>query len=309
MSGISLAPSRRRIFCSFSGGESSGEMVLQVQLALRPGDEMTVGFANTGEEDERTLAFVDRCDREFGWNIVWLEAVVHPEDRVGTTHRVVTFETATRGPALFEAMCAKYGLPGPGFLHCTRELKQRPMASYLRSIGWERGTFVTAIGMRADELDRQDPQAKAKGYVYPLIQADVRKRGVHAAWDARPFQLGMREHEGNCRWCWKKSLRKHLTLCVEAPEVFDTPQHLERTYAEAGSGDQTRRIFRDNRTTDDLFALSAQPFEPFVDQRGKGQQEFHFAPAFDPELDLGGSCGESCEPYGDEQSPDLDDAT
>ncbi|EHP94934.1 hypothetical protein [Methylorubrum extorquens] len=299
----------RRIFCSFSGGESSAEMTLRVKRALRPNDELLVMFANTGQEDERTLVFVDRCDREFDLNVVWVEAVINPEHRQVTTHRVVTFETATRDKSLFEAMIRKYGIPNQNYPHCTRELKLRPMASYLASMGWTAGSYITAIGIRADEIDRIDGEARAKGFEYPLARAGIRKRDVHAAWDARPFQLGLREHEGNCRWCWKKSPRKHLTLITEQPSVYDVPRYFERTYPHAGAGDGPRVFFRGGRSTDDLFALAAQPFEPFVDMRGKGQMEFGFAaPAFDADLDLGGSCGESCEPYGDERSPTLEAA-
>ncbi|MGU3387169.1 hypothetical protein ACLBYG_21855 [Methylobacterium sp. D53M] len=299
----------RRVFVSFSGGESSALMAEKVKASLKPGDELVTLFANTGQEDERTLVFVDRCDREFGLGVVWLEAVVHPENRVATTHRVVTFDTATRDDSLFEAMIRKFGIPNQNFPHCTRELKLRPMASYLASIGWAAGTYTTAIGLRADEKDRRDPNAKAKGYAYPLDQLGIRKRDVHAASDARAFRLGMREHEGNCKWCWKKSLRKHLTLITERPAIYDVPRRFEQAYPDAGAGEGGRRFFRGGRSTDDLFAMAAHPFEPFVDQRGKGQQEFAFDEPFDPELDLGPSCGESCEPYGDERSPDdLEDA-
>jgi 3'-phosphoadenosine 5'-phosphosulfate sulfotransferase (PAPS reductase)/FAD synthetase len=92
-------------------------------LVNQPGEKMFV-FANTGEEDERTLEFVDRCDKEWGLNVVWVEAEVSPTKRVGTSHRIVTFETATRGPSLFERMIEKYGIPNKSAPHCTRELKQ-----------------------------------------------------------------------------------------------------------------------------------------------------------------------------------------
>lgn len=299
----------RRIFCSFSGGESSAEMTLRVKQALRLDDDLLVMFANTGQEDERTLAFVDRCDREFDLGVVWVEAVINPEHRQVTTHRVVTFDTATRDKSIFEEMIRKYGIPNQNYLHCTRELKLRPMASYLASVGWAAGTYTTCIGIRADELDRIDGEAKAKGFSYPLAQLGMRKRDIHEIWDARPFRLGIPEHHGNCTWCHKKSPRKHLTLIKERPEIYEVPRYFEQTYPHAGSGDGPRRFFRGGKSTDDLFARAAQPFEPFVDMRGKGQMEFGFvAPAFDAELDLGGSCGESCEPYGDERSPTLEAA-
>lgn len=298
----------RQIFASFSGGETSAEMTLRIRDALRPRDTLLVMIANTGQEDERTLIFADRCDREYGLNMVWVEAVINPGNRKVTTHRVVTFETATRDQSLFKAMIQKYGIPNNGFPHCTRELKLRPMASYLASIGWTAGTYTTAIGIRYDELDRMDPNAKAKGYVYPLVQAKMMKHHVHAAWDARPFQLGLREHEGNCRWCWKKSLRKHLTLITEQPESYEVPRYFERIYPHAGAGEGPRKFFRGGKSTDDLFALAAQPFEPFVDRRGETPAEFGFMePNFDADLDLGEGCSDSCEAIGVEDAPELKD--
>lgn len=295
----------RRIFCSFSGGESSAEMAIRVKERLRPDDALRVVFSNTGKEDERTLVFIDRCDREYELGVVWVESVVNPRPRNVTTHRVVTFETATRDGSLFEAMIRKYGIPNKGFPHCTRELKLRPMASYLASIGWAPGTYTTCIGLRDDERDRFDADARAKRYVYPLAQAGMRKADVHRAWDARPFQLGLREHEGNCTSCWKKSFRKLMTLAVEQPLSFDDFRRFELEYAHAGAGDMARTFFRGGKSVDDIFAMAAQGFEPFVDTRGQDPAGLFDMTTWD-DLDLGGACGESCEPYGDEASPELD---
>ena len=54
----------KRLFISFSGGRTSAYMARRL-LRDRPADtEIVTVFANTGQEDERTLEFVDRCDRE-----------------------------------------------------------------------------------------------------------------------------------------------------------------------------------------------------------------------------------------------------
>ncbi len=306
--GMTITRQGRLVFCSFSGGESSAEMVLRVKERLRPDDVLLVLFANTGQEDDRTLIFIDRCDREYDLGVVYLEAVVDPRLRKVTTHRIVTFETATRDESLFEAMIRKYGIPNKGFPHCTRELKLRPMASYLASIGWVQGTHTTCIGIRADEMDRFDLHAREKGYVYPLAQAGMRKADVHRAWDARPFQLGLREHEGNCKTCWKKSFRKLMTLAVEQPLSFEPFRHFEAEYAHAGAGDMARTFFRGGKSVDDIFAMAAQGFESFVDTRGQEPPPLFDTTTWD-DLDLGGACGESCEPYGDEASPELEAPT
>lgn len=279
----------KRLFVSFSGGRTSGRM-LDICLSRRADyDEMVVGFANSTQEDPRTLEFVDQVDRRWKAGVVWLEAVVDPARGAGTRHKVVSFETANRTGASFEEAIKKYGIPNrsyPGT--CTRELKLRPMDSYLRSIGWEAGSYDTAIGIRADEIDRMNESAAALRIIYPLVRLGVTKADVLAWWRKQPFDLQVPEHMGNCVWCWKKSLRKHLTLAVDQPSAFDFPARMERLYANAGAGTGERRFFRENRTVADLFELAKQPFERFEESR-----QLHLPLT---ELDMpSGTCSESCD--------------
>jgi hypothetical protein len=282
-----------RTFVSFSGGRSSGLMAKMMKDRQREtGEEMIFGFANTGEEDERTLRFVDRCDKHFGLELVWVEAVVHRDERKGSTHKVVDFKSASRNGEPFEDVVSKYGLPNKSYPHCNRELKLAPMHSYLRSVGWEPGTYDTALGIRADEADRRSKKAKEKRLVYPLIKAFIRKPEVYSFWKQQPFDLYLPEHRGNCKWCWKKSLRKHLTLAVDYPEVFDFPRRLETYYSGVKPERGPQAIFRQEMTVAEIFERSKQPFVKFRDGRE----------AFDPELDAsGGGCGtDSCEIDGDD---------
>ena len=88
---------------SFSGGKTSGFMTKYLLENKRDEyDEIIVTFANTGQEREETLEFVDRCDKEFGFNTVWLEALVNQELGKGTRHTIVNFETASRSGEPFE---------------------------------------------------------------------------------------------------------------------------------------------------------------------------------------------------------------
>lgn len=282
-----------RIFVSCSGGRSSGKMAAMMKERQRQtGEEMIFGFANTGEEDERTLRFMDRCDKHFGLDLVWVEPVVHPDERKGTTHKVVSFETASRDGEPFEAVVSKYGLPNKSYPHCNRELKLAPMKSYLDSIGWKSGTYDTALGIRADEADRISKKSKEKRLTYPLVKAFIRKAEVYSFWKQQPFDLYLPEHLGNCKWCWKKSLRKHLTLAVDYPEVFDFPRKLEAEYGGVKPERGPQAMFRQEMTVADIFERSKQPFVKFRDGRE----------AFDPELDAsGGACGtDSCEIDGDD---------
>lgn len=278
---------RSRLFISFSAGKSSAFMAdLLLRQHRAEWDEIIVGFANTGEEHEKSLRYADACDRHYGFNCVWVEAVVAPGIGEGTKHKVVNFKTASRKGEPFEAVIAKYGLPNTQYFHCTREAKLAPMTSYLRSIGWEPNSYNTAVGIRADELDRISPSFVEAGGIYPLIELGIKKADV-LAWElAQPVRLGIPEHYGNCKWCWKKSFRKLATVAKETPEAFRFPARMETTYANAGRGDGDRRLFRGRKTTADIFAMAASPdFEPFVDN----------FPFKSEEMDSGMSCGESCE--------------
>lgn len=284
----------RRLKISFSGGRTSALMLkLILDRMASEYDRIAVTFCNTGQEHEETLKFVNAVDQWLEAGVVWLEAVVHPEHGKGTTHRIVNFETADRAGAVFESVIKKYGIPNPVFRNlCNRELKLRVMDSYCRSIGWETGSYDTAIGIRADEIDRVNPDHRALRLVYPLVDEGVTKTDVLAWWSKQPFDLQIPEHYGNCVWCWKKSLRKHLTLARECPSAFEFPMRMERLYATAGAGEKERTFFRENRSAADILELSKQPFEPF-DPNQPLQM-----PLIPIDLPSGG-CSESCETYGD----------
>src|ERR1017187_44014 len=157
-----------RCLISFSGGETSAYMTWWMLQNKKPGDEYLVVFANTGQENDETLNFVHKCDKQLftplGHPVVWIEAVMQPKGKA-PTHKVVTFETADRdghdlssaplpGLTVFEAAIKKYGIPNSKFKDCTRNLKRNPIESYARSRGWKNGEYKTAIGIRADEIDR-----------------------------------------------------------------------------------------------------------------------------------------------------------
>lgn len=284
-----------RLAISFSGGRTSAYMtkrLLDLAAERNDGTEIVVLFANTGQEHDETLKFVDRCDKLFGFNVVWLEAVVDPEHGKGTGFKVVTYETAAREGEPFEAGIQKYGIPNKNFPWCTRELKLNPIRAYLRSIGWEAGTYDTAIGIRADEADRISASARENRIIYPLVKWGVHKEDVLAWWAAQPFDLDLPEHLGNCKTCWKKSDRKLLTIAKDDPAAFAFFKRMEETYPDAGPGDfdRPRRFFRQSRSADEMLALSRQPFARF-----HPDNEVQLSL-----LDLGGGCGESCEVWSDE---------
>ncbi len=270
------------LLVSFSGGRTSAFMANRLKRDYQHAFDMIFVFANTGQEDERTLVFADRCDKEWGLNLVWVEAVVHHDERKSCTHRIVTFETASRRGEPFEEVIKKYGIPNKAFPHCTRELKRNPIRSYQNSIGWS--DAWTAIGIRKDEPKRILENAMGERVVYPLVNLfPTTKPEILDWWKEQPFDLGLLDHQGNCTWCWKKSLKKHVRLYRESPRIFDFPARMEETYALTGAGQMEgvkRTFFREYRSTKDIITL-AQLLNP-------GRLEFE-------EGDAG--CSESCEVF------------
>lgn len=282
-----------KLLVSFSGGRTSAWMskILKEEYADRY--ELLFVFANTGEEHENTLRFVDQCDRAFDLNLVWVEADIVHRLRASTGYRVVDFNTATRsgvgGP--FEEMIKKYGIPNRNYPHCTRELKLRPIYAYAHSIGWEKGSYKCAVGIRADEPKRISPRAVKDGIVYPLVDwHPMDKQDINDNWSEQPFNLEIQERNGNCKTCWKKSDAKHFANIDDRPQDYDFNRKMEADYPNAGAGEGTRVFFRMGRSTDQLFAarLAAEGFRVLP---------------VDADADSG--CSESCEAFSEETLEDL----
>lgn len=312
----------KRVNICNSGGRTSAyltEMALEAQASGALGDtEFIVTFANTGREHEKTLMFVNNCNKRwtelYGVSITWLEAEVHT-GRLPCSHKVVTFETASRHGEPFEAVVAKYGLPNNTFLHCTRELKENPIMSYMESLGERKGhikagalvpaTYETWIGIREDEQARLtgNPMGK-QTKIYPLagdiielngfghcIDLTCDKGDVIEFWSEKPFDLDLPEHLGNCIDCHKKSLKKlGMVLSDIGEKGFRFSAYLDLAYrnvkAQVLDGAVVpRKRFRGYLDTSELIAtIRAKQ----VDETDQG--------------DL--FCSNSCEPFMMDNTPD-----
>lgn len=305
----------RRLLISFSGGETSAYMTHWLLANARGHySEIAVVFANTGQENEETLEFVRDCDRHFGFGTVWIEAVQFHGVRKSPTFRVVTFETADRTGAVFEDEIKKYGIPNTKYKDCTKYLKRRPIEAFARSLGWENGSYDIAIGIRADEIDRMSEEAAARRIVYPLVKLGITKPHVNFWFSQQPFRLRLKGYQGNCKWCWKKSFRKHLTIIGDNPAAYDFPRRMEALYGRHGpefrvdpatrrtpiGPDYRRTFFRENRSVDDLFAMHEAKPETFRPAEDDSLAQ-PTPTLFDAMLDTGGGCGESCEVWADDE--------
>lgn len=261
----------------FSGGRTSALLAKHLKENPDKYKNVIYVFLNTGKEVEKTLRFVDRCDKEWGLNVVWLEAKINNEKGKGTSYKVVDFETASRNGEPFEAMLKKYPLPNNMASNCTRELKQRPIDSYLKFMFFNpvlnlwNYEITKVIGIRADEQHRKSIHAKAENIIYPLCdEIPLNERMVREFWSKQPFDLGLKDYEGNCDLCFKKSLKKRLTIIKENPEKAKWWLEMEKKYS---SEEIPRFDLRTNKSIAELIEMSKRPFTKAEDLHELSKQQ------------------------------------
>lgn len=276
-----------------SGGRTSAYMAYYL-LNKYKDREIVVVFANTGKEREETLEFIKNCDLHFKLNTVWIESVQHHGERKSAGFKIVTFETASRNGEPFEDSIKKHGIPNPSFPHCSRELKQAPIKNYIESLGFD--NYEIALGIRIDEPKRLKPK---DNIIYPFAsEFKNTKLMVNQWWSKQAFDLQLKEYEGNCDMCWKKSKRKLLTIILEHPELLTWWNEMEIKYGSFVPETQKSRrslpitFFRNKETATELLEDSTFPFKKATDLFTLNDLMFS-----QPELDFTNGCEESCEAF------------
>lgn len=292
-----------KILISFSGGRTSAYMTWYMQNMWKDREkyEMIVVFANTGREREETLQFVNQCDRYYGFKTVWVEAWIVPESGQGTKHIVTNVKYARRNGEPFEDMIAKYGIPNQNAPHCSRELKKNPIKDYARSIGWK--DYQTALGIRTDEPRRLNWEAKKKNkFIYLAELLPTTKSDINTFWSKQPFDLKIKSYEGNCDLCWKKGLRKLMTIVKDKPELATWWREMDEKYSmftpptREHNAKPPYKFFRDNMTIDEIIEESNFPFLEARDE-SKDVNNWKQKSLFDTHLDSQDECSESCEVF------------
>ena len=272
---------------------------MTIKLLENPKDEYVIVFANTGDEREETLEFVDSVERHIGQRIYWVEADLENNK---ITPKLVDFTSASRNGEPFEKVISKFGIPNAGVPHCSRELKRNVIRRFAKSIGLKK--YYTAIGIRIDEPKRLNwDQAKKERIIYPLateyptIKADINK-----FWQQMPFRLNLKSYEGNCKTCWKKSLRKLMTIALEHPEHFEFFRRMEKKYEMYVPENRLHnenikpplRFFRDNMTVEDIFEEARFNFDKAIDESNNTIIQ---PSLWDLYMDSNSGCVESCEVF------------
>lgn len=249
----------------FSGGRSSALMLYKMLPQVKSGDAIVV-FNNTGKEREETLQFVENCSKHWGILITWLE---YANDDIG--YKIVTFETASRAGEPFAAAIDKKGgfLPNRVMRYCTEFLKIKPTHRYIKNIGW--GDAQKAVGIRYDEPKRW---ANNKDNYLPLYKDKVTKKDVRLFWATQPFDLGLKDYEGNCDLCFQKGKRKLLTLMLENPAAanwwVEQEDKIGGRFLKEGSIAMFLKMSQQNKFTKalDYFDVGQLEFEDFDDSIG-----------------------------------------
>ena len=212
-------------------------------------------FANTGMENEETLEFLDRCDKEYNLNIVWLEAVVHEHGK-GNTYRVTNFNDAYRIHQYkdplhpFHAHVKKNGVPNATYPQCSDRLKEQVIESYKKANGL-RGV-KQALGFRTDE----DNRAMSKPVKNALAKAGINVHGFRdEIYCGKGFGMGAYNHEILSR------KYKSLTSLVDDYELLwvqdSTEVSCKFIYSLSSSEKQAKAYINSNIMLDDIKAVNS----------------------------------------------------
>jgi hypothetical protein len=218
-------------------------------------DKVVFLMMNTGKEKKESLQFANKCDKEWGLKLIYLEADVK-KGKISTKHKIVNYSQLDRKGKPFEEMLSKYPLPNNMASNCTRELKQRPKESFLKEIGFKNA--YTFVGIRKDEEHRKSLKAKEERVIYPLCdELPIDSLFIRKWWSNQIFDLLLKDYEGNCDLCFKKSLKKRLTIIKENPSIANWWSEMENKHS---SESIPRFDLRTNISIDELVEMSKNPF-------------------------------------------------
>ena len=216
----------RNILVTFSGGKSSAFLSIFAKEKYK-NDNLLFLFANTSKENIETLEFVNNVSNHYNIPTIWIEADVNFEKGKGTNYKVVNYDNCSKNGEVFENVIKKYGLPSKLFRHCTRELKEVIIHKYAKDY-FGNNDYYTLMGIRADEKHRISNKNK---YIYLLNELNIDKSFIDKWWSSQPIQLNLKDYQGNCDFCFLKSMRKKLTIAKETPNKLNWWLQMENKYS------------------------------------------------------------------------------
>jgi len=199
-----------------SGGRTSAYMLRQIQLAGSMEDPSVIAvFADTGKEREETYEFLKNITDHFGIPIHYVAYGYTP-----TMER----RCFPKGETPFELMIKKERyLPNPTQRICTDRMKIKHIHRYMKFVRLHK-YYRKVIGLRADEKTRvaNFRNAPDASRIYlPLNSAGADKQAVIARRRSQPFDLQLKDWEGNCDLCFLKGMNKRKRIMRDRPDLAE----------------------------------------------------------------------------------------
>lgn len=284
--------SNKNIFCSVSAGYSSVMMAIKLREWF-PDHNIINVMANTSKERKESLEFMNKCDKYYNLNLVWIEAEFH-EKGIGTTYNVVQYQDLKTNGEIFEEGIKKFGIPNKENKWCNRDMKLSPLKKYGDFI-FGLNNYSIAVGIRADEVDRVRKDYKDNNVFYPLLDNGISSRDRNKFWKDQPIKISIPAYKGNCDLCFAKSNRKLITIISEEPnraiwwdkmiKKYGTIKlDGKASYNELMEEIGTQTFYRKYQTIEDLIKLAEQPFKKATDEY------FYENDLFDQEDECGSGC-------------------
>jgi len=283
----------KNIFCSVSAGYSSVMMAIKLRDWFSDHNIINV-MANTSKETPESLDFMNKCDKHFNLNLVWIEGIINPIKGKGTDFKVVRYKDLERKGKIFEDGIKVYGIPSQVNKWCNRELKLIPLGKYADSF-FGKKNYSIAVGVRVDEIDRVRKDYKTNNVFYPLIDYKISKRERNIFWKDQPIKIKIPAFKGNCDLCFEKSNRKLLTIIKEEPKKAERWDNIiikygnvkiegKPSYNDLIKENKGMTFYRGYNTIKDLVKMAQEPFAKATDEY------IYENDLFDSE----GECGSGC---------------
>lgn len=213
----------RTTFVAVSGGRTSGYMA----YLLKNKPNHVFFFQNTGRERPETYDFLDKLDKEFNLNLVWLEYSC-PDPNKKAEFNIVDYHTANRDGVPFSQLNNKRkAVPNKFKRFCSAELKVKTARRYIRSLGLKPLRWNYALGYRIDEPQRKTRSDTMQNTITPLRDLGITVRDVVNFWKSQEFDLQLpllpngKTFGGNCMGCFWHSEYQNAHLCANRPKDIE----------------------------------------------------------------------------------------
>jgi len=280
------------IFCSVSAGYSSVMMAIKIK-EWYPDHNIIYAMANVSKERLESLDFMNKCDKYFGLNMTWIEAVFNMKSGDGVDFKIVSYEDLKIKGEIYEQGIKKLGIASKINAWCNRDMKIVPLKKFADSV-FGLNNYSIAVGLRADEMDRVKEAYLTNNTFYPLLDNGITTKDRNRFWKDKPIQITIPAYKGNCDMCFKKSNRKLMTIINEEPNIISWWEEMTKKYSQILIKDKPAynsfaenggmNFFRNNLSIPELVSMASIPFRKMTDEY------IYEDDLFDAEEDCGSGC-------------------